>query len=342
MRYRQDKATRKGCLNSPNAQRIDKDNQASILYSHKISQGPLPHHADPNYPPSPSTNPDADSDHDSDSDSASDSTPPYTPSELAAIILDFYTFLTTLHFPASGLKRPPPGGWPSLTEDSCAAFKSPLAIEVLRQLPYFDKSTEAYVHYKSRFVDYLSLAPSYFAGDEDNFIYADEPFESAEGDPVDMRDVICLACGRESGGRGYFLDVLRGEVTDDIVRVATLGAMDVVEFFDKLKGEYKSLKLIPYTGHLVIEAEEVEDLEGEDVDVGAEVMKRQSEEWWTETDVRWVRGVYRRWGWPDRFQRAEAEREVHEVMCEMEEAGREGWEMANVDAPEWCAYVDNV
>ncbi|KFY14429.1 hypothetical protein V492_02627 [Pseudogymnoascus sp. VKM F-4246] len=298
-------------------------------------------------PTLPSSPPLADADTDSDHDSElpyTPSEPPYTPSELAAIVVDFYTFLTTLHFPASGLKLAPPGGWPNITPSSnrYLSFKSPLATEVMRQLPYFDKSTEAYAHYKSRFIDHPSLRSPYWTfskGDdseeedkdeeedeeedeaedeaEDEFFDMVGPIESADGEEVDPRDVVCLASGRESGGAGFFLDVRRGEITEDIARMTTLSPVDVVVFFERLKEEYRSLKLIPCTGYLVMikEEEEVEESEG----VSTEVMMRQIERWGTKTDVRWLRALYRRWGWPDRYQRVEAEREVNEAMSKMEE-----------------------
>ncbi|KFY30595.1 hypothetical protein V493_01810 [Pseudogymnoascus sp. VKM F-4281 (FW-2241)] len=293
-------------------------------------------------PTLPSSTPAADADTDSDQDFKS----PYTPSELAAIILDFYTFLTTLHFPASGLKLPPHGGWPNITQTSSPYFssKSPLAIEVLRQLAYFDKSTDAPVHYKSRLIDHPSLL---LETDEDLF-YSPIDFDSAEGYSVDPRDVVCLARGHESGGVQLFLDVRRGEMTEDEVRCDTKDAVDVVVFFERFKEKYRSMKLIACADYEIIVIEEREDrvVEAEEAEedgeeVSTEVMLSQEEEWYTATDVRWVRGLYRRLGWPDSFQSLEAERVINEAMSEMW-GTRGGWNFSHMGALDWCSYSDEV
>lgn len=253
---------------------------------------------------------DGNSDYGSDYDS--EFAPPYTTNELIAILHDFYTFLTTLHFSESDLKLPPLGGWPSIP--STCAFKSPRSMEILRHLPYFKKSTPAFAHYNSKFLDYPSHRPSYFAGSSDEYIYLDEPFTTEDGDPVDWRDVICIAEGHESGGRMLFLDVVQGEITEDIVRCDLLGPVDVVEYLKGLKEEWSTLRLIYCTGRLVIEAEKIEDVEGE---VDVEVVKKQRGKWGTEVDVRWMRSIYRRYGWPENFRQEEAEREVNKVMAEV-------------------------
>jgi hypothetical protein len=85
------------------------------------------------------------------STSFTSSSPAYTAEELAATFLDFYIFLTTLHYDAADLKIPPPEGWPNLTPEHLASYKSSFAIEVLRRLPYFD--SEATIHYKSDLID---------------------------------------------------------------------------------------------------------------------------------------------------------------------------------------------
>ncbi|KAH7109175.1 hypothetical protein B0J13DRAFT_591287 [Dactylonectria estremocensis] len=79
--------------------------------------------------PSPSLSPSVGSP--AESDSSRSSNPRYTVEELVTIFLNFYTFLTTLHYDAADLKIPPPEGWPSLTP------------EVTRHLPYFDENSKA-------------------------------------------------------------------------------------------------------------------------------------------------------------------------------------------------------
>ena len=270
----------------------------------------------------------------SDDDYESDFVAPYTPSDLVAIITDFYTFLTTLHFSAEDLKFPTTSSWPSIP--SSCTFKSARAMKVLHQMPYFEDTSLArqlphyedtslaLLHYKSRLIDYRSLPPSYYDAGEDEYIYLNKMFEDSEGRPVDRHDVICFAEGRESGGRQMFLDVLTGEVTEDIIRCDILSPVDVVEYFEALKEEYRSLTLVPCTGRQVIEAKNVK--EGGEVGRG-EVMSQEGD-FGTDVDVCWVRSVYRRHGWPDAFRREEAEREISEVMAEIDagERGKDvGW-----------------
>ncbi|CZR38283.1 uncharacterized protein FPRO_06526 [Fusarium proliferatum ET1] len=81
------------------------------------------------------------------------SCPRLTPDELRALFIGFCTFLTTLHYDKSYLKIPPPTGWPELTPESCAHFKSDYAIQAIRHLPYFDSTYIEYVHYKSKLFD---------------------------------------------------------------------------------------------------------------------------------------------------------------------------------------------
>ncbi|KAK4194531.1 hypothetical protein QBC40DRAFT_270039 [Triangularia verruculosa] len=84
---------------------------------------------------------------------------PYTPAEYAAMFLDFYKFLTTLHHAPSDLKIPPPGGWPHLTREAgvSADYKTYHALKVTRHLPYL--GGEMHYEHKSIFIDYSSLDP---------------------------------------------------------------------------------------------------------------------------------------------------------------------------------------
>ncbi|RKL51052.1 hypothetical protein BFJ72_g505 [Fusarium proliferatum] len=74
-----------------------------------------------------------------------------------ALFIGFYTFLTTLHYDKSYLEIPPPTGWPELTPESCAHFKSDYAIQAIRHLPYFDSTCIEYVHYKSKLLDLIAF-----------------------------------------------------------------------------------------------------------------------------------------------------------------------------------------
>jgi hypothetical protein len=89
--------------------------------------------------------------------------------ELISIVDEYYTFLTTFYIPASALKRPPPGGWPNITNKNTAGFgKSQCVIDLLKFLPYID-DTDAHqmitnIHYKCDVVDYSTITPEGFSG----------------------------------------------------------------------------------------------------------------------------------------------------------------------------------
>ena len=251
-------------------------------------------------------------------ENSSEARPRYTPEELAAIFLDFYQFLTTLHYKPESLKVPPPEGWGDKVHRHC---KSDYAVEVLRRLPYFDSEDVTAIHYKSSLLDYTSLPPDYFAeswkdtaGDYYDFMREDHP--------VDPTDVVFIATGYESGGREFLLDVHRGEMTMDVIRCNNLDAVDVKEFFAALKEEYRSLRLIPYKGSVPMEAEDISECDEEITE--AEICA-QPEDWWTELDALYVRQMYRSYGWPDAFRREEAWKAMDELYEAVQEAGRDYW-----------------
>lgn len=77
---------------------------------------------------------------------------PYSPLELSTIFSGFCQALTTLHFDPSELKPSPPNGWPQMTPEFLANFKSPEVMAVLRVLPYFNSRKN--IQYKSKFIDF--------------------------------------------------------------------------------------------------------------------------------------------------------------------------------------------
>lgn len=257
-----------------------------------------------------------------DDDVSMSSTPPYAPDELAGIFLDFYTFLTTLHYDAEDLKTPPPGGWPGLTRESCSGFKSDYAIEVLRRLPYFD--SEVAIHHKSRLIDYTSLDPEYFIQADSREEYIE--FCSINGD-VDPADVFFIAWGHESYGRELLLNVKHGEIIEEVIRVDQLGPYDVSSYFDSLKESYRNLKLIPCSGRVTIEAEDVEERVDQ---IRVEQVRAQTESWGTDLDIQYIRQLYRQHGWPQAFRKDDARKAVDELMDSMEEQ-RGGWEEDSFD-----------
>lgn len=254
--------------------------------------------------------------------------PPYTPEELGAIFLDFYTFLTTLHYDPAELKVPPPGGWPGITPELCAHFKSNFAIEVLRHLPYFDSRCREFVHYKSKLIDYTSFTRENF--EEARARDEDEEITDYDGNPMDMAHVFRIANGRESGGRLLFLNVRDGLLTEDWIRCDGLGPMDVNEYFGRLKESYRRLQVIPCPGRTTLVEPNMDDRGDK---ITKEQVCAQTEKWCTELDVQYIKQVYRHYGWPDAFRRDKSTAAIDELMSSMVEQ-REAWEKP---FPEWLS-----
>lgn len=63
--------------------------------------------------------------------------------ELAAELLSYYEFLTTMYLPEDCLKRPPKGGWPSVTAERLAFLgKTDAVIDLLKHIPYISQDVE--------------------------------------------------------------------------------------------------------------------------------------------------------------------------------------------------------
>ncbi|RSL92422.1 hypothetical protein CDV31_015166 [Fusarium ambrosium] len=230
--------------------------------------------------------------------------PRYTPEELGALFLDFYKFLTTLHYDEADLKVPPPGGWPQMTPESCLHFKSDYAIEVLRHLPYFDSKCTAYIHFKSRLIDFAAFTSQDYEKHKNN--HEGLEFWSDEGQ-VNPSDVVCIAVGGESFARQLWLNVKDCEIHEDMVAGDMLDAVQVEAFFENLKEQYRSLKLIPGRGRITIEAGKMAEREDR---ILTEEVRNQTGEWGTELDIQYVRQIYRQHGWPDAFRKEEAFRAI--------------------------------
>ncbi|KLJ08184.1 hypothetical protein EMPG_09952 [Blastomyces silverae] len=253
------------------------------------------------------------------------STAAYTPKELGAILLDFYIFLTTLHYDRAALKIPPPGGWPGLTSEFCAGLKSDYAIKVIRHLPYFEKPNlhghnPSQVHYKSELIDYSSCSRRSLESKLSRWQEWGE-FESSQGVLVDMKDIISITTGHESGGRELLLDVKHGEITEYEIRGNSLDPVDVRSYFNGLKEAYRRLDLIPCRGMVTIEAYAGEA----DDNITEKQVCDQAEEWGTEMDIQYIKQIYRQHGWPYAFRRDDAEDAVSKLHDRLD-AARGGWE----------------
>lgn len=242
-----------------------------------------------------------------DDSDASEQEPRYTPEELGSIFLDFYRFLTILHYDGVDLKVPPPGGWPQITPESCAHFKSDYAIKVLRHLPYFVNRGTDYIHFKSRLLDFTALSYEDFEEQADRHEDTLE-FWSNEG-LQDPSDVVCLTQGFESFGRELWLIVKDCEMIEDMIEGDMLTAVPIETFFNNLKEQYRALKLIPAQGRITIEAGKTPERESR---ISEEEVNAQTETWRTNLDVQYVRQIYRQHGWPDAFRKEEAFKAIND------------------------------
>ncbi|KAF2157599.1 hypothetical protein K461DRAFT_289901 [Myriangium duriaei CBS 260.36] len=252
-------------------------------------------------------------------DESEDDEPKYSPAELAEIFLDFYTFLTTLHFAPSDLKVPPPEGWPMLNQERCEGWKSDFALEVVRHLPFLN--SEAQMEYKCCLLDYTELPDEHFKeGDFNEELMA----QYWEDDGKDAASIFAIAHGYESGGVTLYLDVHNGEILEDIVRMNPGETADVKEYFDVLKEKYRSLKLIPCLGRIVMDAERTEERESEITEEEFHEHLEGKARQYDDIYIQYIRQMYRRLGWPDAFRREEAYKAVNELMDSMEE--KYGWQ----------------
>ncbi|KAL2754745.1 hypothetical protein ACRALDRAFT_1064560 [Sodiomyces alcalophilus JCM 7366] len=243
--------------------------------------------------------------------------PKYSVDELVAIFLDFYQRLTTLHYKPEDLKIPPPEGWGETIPEFYSEVKSELVIEVLRRLPYLKSKVGAAIHYKSSLLDYTSLEPEFFT---DTFY--EDYLSDLVGADVNPADCFYIAEGYESGGRQFILNVLSGEITEDVIRCDDMDPVDIKDFFRKLMDDYRCLRLIPRPG---LVTQEYEGVPERDNDITEAEVCAQPERWGTDLDTQYLRQIYRKYGWPDAFQREEAFRAVDDLMDLIEDP-RGGWE----------------
>lgn len=260
----------------------------------------------------------------------------YWPQELGAIFLDFYRFLATLHYNLENLKVPPPEGWSFSPEFHSELGKSDLVIQTLRHLPYFAidvQERSAHVLYKCWLIDFTT----YPVDRLDQLRYRDDlGFGALGGDgDADPADVVCIADGGESFGRQLFLNVRDGSITEDMVRADTLNPVDVQDFFDNLKEEYRSLRLIPCPGRFTLERHDNEEADQYGVHITQdEFLAQNPGEWETALDIQYIRQLYRQYGWPDNFQREAATQAVDKLMEVVLERRDCDWEH-NCLGPHW-------
>lgn len=62
---------------------------------------------------------------------------PYNRDEVLAAVADYYDFLTRLHITPQEIRRPPPSGWPQVTQESLSRLgkTAPKVTDLLKHLP---------------------------------------------------------------------------------------------------------------------------------------------------------------------------------------------------------------
>ncbi|KAG5664810.1 hypothetical protein KAF25_008544 [Fusarium avenaceum] len=263
--------------------------------------------------PLPSPPPSDDGSYGSD-DSDGSVEPPYTPQELGALFLDFYQFLTTLHYDEASLKIPPLTGWPQITRESpkFANFKSDYTLEVLRHLPYFNKEPPAQFYPASELLDFIEISREtlefYQAYDRDSEFWSTE-------DKVDEKYVVGFSGARANGSLFYLL-VKDCEIIEDLVESSgAQSSIPVDELFENLKEQYRTLELVPGRGRETIHAKGVPEIERR---ITEEEVQAQTEEWGTNLDIQYVKQIYRDHGWPNSFRREEAFKVIDDWQHEIE------------------------
>jgi hypothetical protein len=259
----------------------------------------------------------------------------YSPKEISEILLDFYQFLTTLHYDAQYLKMPPPEGWSGMEPLLKHLSSSEMVGEVIKHIPYFDNNCKAFIHYKSRLMDYPTLPQDDFESVMDWRTNGfDEIYSERRQITINMRDVFPLALGRETWGKHIWLNVRDGEITVEDCKVQDGPQVDLKEFFSGLKQAYITMQLVPCRGRITIEAHRVEE-KGQ-VITEQEVIA-QEKAWGTHLDIQYIRQLYRSYGWPQAFSRDKAFDAVDQMMDKLPEHRGE-WEASEEDWDEdhWC------
>ncbi|KAJ4011768.1 hypothetical protein NW766_007068 [Fusarium irregulare] len=175
---------------------------------------------------------------------------PCGPQEIKRQFLDFYNFLTTLHFDKNDLKVPPPDGWPHLTPEFCGHFKADHTIEVLRHLPYFDQPTKVHIHRGSTLLDYTTFTREDFENAVEEYEFEDE-YWGMEGE-IDPKQVFLISLGGEQGTYNLFLNARDGKIIYEQIGVYE-GDHPIQHYFDSLKDMYRRLELIGLPNRRIID-----------------------------------------------------------------------------------------
>jgi hypothetical protein len=237
--------------------------------------------------------------------------PPYSPRQLGDIVLSYYRFLATLTFNPENLRIPPESGWPELTDEHCANFKSPFALETLRHLPFWvpDDNHRDFLQVHectSQFLNYLAFSNEDFAKFDTELYPTYLGFNTdvqSIGDEHDRTDCILLARKHSSLSPDLILDTKRGVIIEDAIDVVF---HEIEEYLQELRHKFSSLQLIPscVVGEVTLDAGYVDETTRHITE--QDLVNQQGEMWGTNLDKQFVRQAYRQYGWPHQFQKEEA------------------------------------
>lgn len=258
------------------------------------------------------------------SDDPPRSEPVYTTQELVDIILDFYKFLTTLHYDPARLKTAPTEGWQNLTPEIISDLnKSEYVIDLIRHIPYFEQVGPSIGFlYKSQLCD----IPEYTKEDfkEEKWWAEDFEFLSTRGDE-DQRHFIGLAEGRESGGRRVWLNAKDGEILDVDIRGDPDDPVDIQLYFNRLKEKYRQAEIFPGPPGTITQHEDFEENPDEEM-ITEEQFLEQGPDVDREMNLQFAWRLYRSFGWPGAFRREECWKEVRRLQDIMNEMEEDIWE----------------
>lgn len=258
--------------------------------------------------------------------------PPFSPRQLGEMIIPFYKFLATLTFNPSHLRLPPESGWPELTDEHCAHFKTPYALETLRHLPFWvsDENDRQYyqaVETTSLFINYLAFSTEEFGKFDTELYPVYQGYRTDDQDLVDepdRSDCILLAQGNSNFGVDIVLDTRRGTIIENVIAL-DVSEHEIEDYFAALREKFSSLQRIPSCGRGMeaLDAHYIPETTRHITE--RDILNQQGQLWGTHLDLQFVRQVYRQFGWPDRFQKEEASAAMDIVLQKVDQTRRGGW-----------------
>lgn len=249
---------------------------------------------------------------------------------LVAPFYEYYAFLGRLHILESAIKHPPPGGWPNITAESCSGVgKTDFAVDVLRHLPFIAEDGRQNFHnieYKSDVVDYSKDTRERLRDSEVHFGLM---IKYGSKSPV-VEQTLVIALGNEDGGMVLYFDTRSGVMYEEIVQIGNGVRLPVREYFEYKMKQCRNLRQVFVPGEDAYGGGFYED----EVPYDAAAMEKagepsQPDEWFDlehQTDLDWVRHLYRKFGWPGKAWRKEEGLKAIAEYAERRNTEAERWE----------------